>query len=96
MKAKKRLAERPSSDDDDDRDGPYFIPSRLPSTPVNRGYLPVRLWALILLMQRAFPSAPTFDVGDWFCGKKAISKAWVRKGLKACPLDLALDSNDDT
>ena len=82
-------------DDDDDEKGPYFIPTSLPRGESRPGYLPARLWVLMTLMARAFTVEPKYDCGDMFAGKCAISKAFIRQGLKACALDIALDGRDD-
>ena len=84
-----------NTDDDDDEPTPYFIPTSLPQGPSRPGYLPARLWVLMELMSRAFRMGNQYDCGDMFSGKCSISKAFIRQGLKACALDIALDGRDD-
>lgn len=80
----------------DANDGPNFIPTSLPRGPSFFGYLPCRLWVIMQLMSMAFRMDPKHDCADMFAGKCSISKPYIRRGLTACALDIALDGGDDT
>lgn len=89
--------QRRDDDADDDRGPRYFFPSRLPRGRPNAGYLPVRLFIIMMLMQRAFAPSEGGEImcADFFAGKCAISKAYVRKGYKAVAMDICLDPKDE-
>lgn len=80
---------------DDDQDGPYFIPRRLPKGEPCPGHLPAKLWVIIQLLEHAFIMHRSFECADLFAGKCAVSKAYKRKGRKACVLDIELDPRDE-
>ena len=81
--------------DEDDDEHPFFIP-RMPKGASNPGHLPVRMWAIIMLLESVFTVHRQFDVADLFAGKCAVSKAYLRKGLSSVALDFSLDPRDVT
>ena len=87
-----RLSRNRGKDDSDD--GPYFIP-RMPRGPAQPGYIPARLWCIVLLMERVFKPMRPFSVSDCFAGKCAISKAFLRNNMRAAALDFELDERDE-
>ena len=46
-------------------------------------------------MLQAFNPMRPFSVADCFAGKCAISKAFIRKNMRAAALDFELDQRDD-
>ena len=78
----------------DDDCGPYFIPQRVRG-PRNPGCIPFCLWAIIVLMQRAFVQpAALYDCADLFAGQCAVSKAYKAQNMMACALDTEIDPRD--
>ena len=69
---------------------------RTPKGPSHPGHLPVRLYMIIQLLQRAFVAPALYDCCDFFAGRMAVSKAYVARGFRACALDMCIDPNDDT
>ena len=84
---------RKRGQDGDDEEHPFFIP-RPPKGASNPGHLPVRMWAIIMLLESVFKVHRNFDVADLFAGKCAVSKAYLRKGLSPVALDFSLDPRD--
>ena len=74
----------------------YMVPRSLPSGPRRPGHLPVRLWIILQLMERAFVKGREYACADLFAGKCAISKTYRRKGLSACALDTEIDARDES
>lgn len=77
------------------RDRMWAIPMTIPKGEHRPGFVPIRLFMLMLVMMKAFEFHGSYDCIDLFAGRRAVSKAYVAKGLKSCALDIAIDCRDD-
>ena len=87
-----RIRRKRSCDDEDDE--PFYIPKRMPQGKRHPGFLPIRLFCIMTLMEKAFTGSLEYDCLDLFAGQRAISKAFVKEGYHSCALDIAIDRRD--